>query len=251
MGLPINFNPYAPIPNNPFYYAQSQALSAINGPLIVGTGFTINYSTGVISATGGGGGGSSATPTVEGIVYGLTEPISGGTFNVSLGEASLASVTGTANTAIGTGAGSALVGGGFNTYIGAGAGASDTSGNNNIALGFNTLNAFDGGSLNIALGYLAGSALTNETGNVLLGGAAGLAGLNDHIYLATGGGTLRVLINDNGAIAFDGSDFGTAGQVLTSMGTVSQPQWVTGASGSFTAGANTITVTNGIITSIV
>ena len=251
MGLPINFNPYAPIPNNPFFYQQTNSLSSITGPLVVGTGFTINYTTGVISVSGGGGGGSSATPTVEGIVYGLTEPISGGTFNVGLGEAALASVTGTANTAVGTGAGGVLAAGGFNTYIGAGAGAADTSGNNNIALGFNTLNAFDGGSLNVALGYLAGSALTNETGNVILGGAAGLPGFNDHIYLASGSGTLRVLINDNGAIAFDGSDFGTPGQILTSLGTASQPQWVTGASGTFTAGANTITVTNGIITSIV
>lgn len=250
MGLPINFNPYAPIPNNPFFYQQTNSLSSITGPLVVGTGFTINYTTGVISVSGGGGGGSSATPTVEGIVYGLTEPVSSGTFNVGLGEAALASVTGTANTAIGTGAGGVLVGGGFNTYIGAGAGSTDTTGTNNIALGFNTLNGFDGGSSNVALGYLAGSALTTENGNVIIGGYAGGAGLDDHIYLSSGTGTLRVAINDQGAIAFDGSDYGTAGQVLTSGGPATQPNWVTGASGSFVAGANTITVTNGIITNI-
>lgn len=248
MGLPINFNPSLPIPNNPFYSPQAYTITGWQGPLVVGTGLSIS-STGIISATGGGGG-SSATPTVEGIVYGLTEPVSSGTFNVSLGEAALASVTGTANTAIGTGAGSILVAGGFNTYIGAGAGSTDTTGTNNIALGFNTLNGFDGGSANVVIGYLAGSGLTTESGNVIIGGYPGLAGLDDHIYLSSGAGTLRVAINDQGAIAFDGSDYGTAGQVLTSGGTGTQPQWVTGATGTFTAGANTVTVTNGIITGI-
>lgn len=251
MGLPINFNPYAPIPNNPFFYQQTNSLSSITGPLVIGTGFTVNYTTGVISVSGGGGGGSSATPTVEGIVFGLTEPVSSATFNVGLGEAALASVTGTANTAIGTGAGGALVGGAFNTYIGAGAGSTDITGTNNIALGFNTLNGFNGGASNVVVGWGAGSALTNENGNVIIGGYAGSAGLDDHVYLSSGTGTLRVVINDSGAIAFDGSDFGTAGQVLTSGGSAGQPNWVTGFTGTFTAGASTVTVTNGIITNVV
>lgn len=199
----------------------------------------------------GGGGGSSATPTVEGIVYGLTEPLSGGTFNVALGESALASVTGTGNVALGSAAGGVLAGGNFNTYVGVGAGSTDTSGTNNIALGFNTLNGFDGGSSNVVLGWGAGSAFTNESGNVILGGYSGQAGVNDHVFLASGSGTLRVTIDDQGSIAFDGTNYGTAGDVLTSNGTAGAPQWVTGASGSFVVGAQTITVTNGIITSIV
>jgi hypothetical protein len=61
MALPINFDPSTPIPNNPFFYPESNALSSISGPLVVGSGLTINYVTGVISATGGGGSTTWAT----------------------------------------------------------------------------------------------------------------------------------------------------------------------------------------------
>jgi hypothetical protein len=58
MGLPINFNPSAPIPNNPFYSLQTYTITGWQGPLVVGTGLAIS-ATGVISATGGGGGGTT------------------------------------------------------------------------------------------------------------------------------------------------------------------------------------------------
>ena len=60
MGLPINFNPSLPIPNNPFYYPESYLLSTPNGALVVGSGLTISL-TGVISASGGGGSTTWAT----------------------------------------------------------------------------------------------------------------------------------------------------------------------------------------------
>ena len=247
----LNYNPSDPIPNGPFYSAQQDLIQGPWYPLVVGSGLSVDLSTGTITASGGGGGGSSATPSTEGIVYGLTETTSGA-FNTALGEIALGALSGgTANTAVGISAGGALTSGGFNTYIGAGAGSTDSTGTNNIALGFNTLNGFDGGSQNVVIGWLAGSALTNENGNVILGGYSGQAGVDDHVFLSAGTGTLRVAINDQGSIAFDGSNYGTAGDVLTSSGPAGQPQWVTGASGSFVVGAQTITVTNGIITSIV
>ena len=61
----------APIPNNPFYSPQTNALQSVAGPLIVGSGININYSTSVISTSGGGGGGSG-TVTSVGTGAGLT-----------------------------------------------------------------------------------------------------------------------------------------------------------------------------------
>ena len=58
-----NFN--APIPNNPFYSPQTNALGSAAGPLIAGAGISIDYTTGTISATGGGGGGSGTVTLVN------------------------------------------------------------------------------------------------------------------------------------------------------------------------------------------
>ncbi|MBW2451455.1 MAG: hypothetical protein JRF07_03760, partial [Deltaproteobacteria bacterium] len=54
-----------PIPNNPFYFPLNSTLQGDYSPFIVGSGLFINYSTGVIQATGGGGAGvSSITPGI-------------------------------------------------------------------------------------------------------------------------------------------------------------------------------------------
>ena len=55
----------APVPNNPFYSPQTNALQSAAGPLVVGAGLSVNYTTGTISATGGGGGGSGTVTTVN------------------------------------------------------------------------------------------------------------------------------------------------------------------------------------------
>ena len=54
-------NPATPIPNNPFFSPQTNYIQGATGPLIVGAGLSINFTTGTISATGGGGGGGSVT----------------------------------------------------------------------------------------------------------------------------------------------------------------------------------------------
>ncbi len=51
----------ARIPNNPFYYPEGVSLSSSAGPLIVGSGISINYTSAIISATGGGGGSGTVT----------------------------------------------------------------------------------------------------------------------------------------------------------------------------------------------
>ena len=49
-------NPNNPIPNNPFYYPETNYLRGEYGPFIIGSGLTINNITSTISASGGGGG---------------------------------------------------------------------------------------------------------------------------------------------------------------------------------------------------
>jgi hypothetical protein len=56
----------APIPNNPFYSPESNFIYGNTGPLIVGSGLSINNITGVISASGGGGGSGTVT-SVSGV----------------------------------------------------------------------------------------------------------------------------------------------------------------------------------------
>jgi hypothetical protein len=111
MGLPINFDPYNPIPNNPFFYPESYQLSTPSGALVVGSGLTISL-TGVISASGGGGSATWATlgdknnasgPT--NIALGLDAGTSQGLGAVAIGA--LAGNAGQATAAIAIGGGAA------------------------------------------------------------------------------------------------------------------------------------------------
>lgn len=52
--LPVDFDPYNPIPNGPFYSIPSYYLQGPTGPLVIGSGLSVSLQ-GVISATGGGG----------------------------------------------------------------------------------------------------------------------------------------------------------------------------------------------------
>lgn len=67
--LPVPFDPYNPIPNNPFYSAPSNYLQGPFGPLVIGSGLSVS-SLGVISASGGGGGGGTVTAVTAG--FGLS-----------------------------------------------------------------------------------------------------------------------------------------------------------------------------------
>jgi hypothetical protein len=60
MAFPIPPDNLTPIPNNPFYFPEGAYLYGPSGPLIVGSGFSINNITGTIDVSGGG----SGAPTI-------------------------------------------------------------------------------------------------------------------------------------------------------------------------------------------
>jgi len=81
MALPINFDPFNPIPNSPFYSPATNYLQGPFGPLVLGSGLSVS-SQGVLSSSGGGGGG-----TVTSVTAGLG--LTGGTIT-SIGTIGLA-----------------------------------------------------------------------------------------------------------------------------------------------------------------
>ena len=115
------------------------------------------------------------------------------------------------------------------------------------------LSSVTSGQYNVAVGFSAGSGITTGGGNVILGGYSGTPTLTNNFVIADGSGNIKIQINENGAFGVGTTpSYGTAGQTLQSAGTGAAPTWVTGATGSFTSqDGKTITVTNGIITSIV
>ena len=211
------------------------------GALITGTGPATTFSLGVgsngqvLTACSACGPGlfwstptaivPSATPSVEGIVYGVTDAAT--TFNVGLGSGVLSGpTTGVGNVALGTQAGYGLTTGQQNNLVGAGAGCALTSGLANNLVGFLSGSALTTGCRNIIIGDSAGTAYTTENGNVLIGGNFGIAGQECQIILSDGFGNLQFQINECGAISPDGADYGTAGQVLCSNGATGQWGWV-------------------------
>jgi len=198
------------------------------------------------------GGGSSATPTAEGLVLGLTDNAT--TFNTALGPDALNTTsTGAANLALGYFAGNALTSGTGNTYVGAAAGCAALDGTFNIGVGYQALAGLTTGANNLAIGALAGNALTTESFNTVVGGHPGLTGVDNHVVIADGQGTLRAVINNCGALAPNATDFGTAGQVLTSNGSGSNFYWATPSGGDspVTTYNQLINVTAGTAASVI
>ena len=219
-----------------------------------------NASPPIWAAAGGGGGGTSATPTAEGILYGRTELVTGGSKNVSLGRDALpVTGTGTNNVAIGSraiGAGN-LTTGMDNTVAGAYAASNLSSGYGNVCIGFNSgpgltashRNIMIGeeagptsahGDGNICIGYLAGNDLsTGDRENTIIGCYRATAGTSQNIILARGGAdtgdyNVGFQINQNNAYGIPVGNsitttvnYGVAGQVLTSSGSGSAPTWTT------------------------
>lgn len=79
--LPVDFDPYNPIPNGPFYSLPTNYLQGPLGPLVIGSGLSVSLQ-GVISATGGGGGGGTVTAITAGL--GLTGGTITGTGTIGL-----------------------------------------------------------------------------------------------------------------------------------------------------------------------
>jgi len=141
--------------------------------------------------------------------------------------------TGTCNTAVGYNAGATYTGS-SSTFIGHGAGDVATSGNSNTFVGANAGGAVTTGAGNILIGDTAGDAVTTGSNNTIIGDIAGSAALVGEAIIAAGT-TIKFQANANGAWSPDGTNYGTAGQVLTSSGTGAAPTWVTPQNISTTA----------------
>jgi hypothetical protein len=168
------------------------------------------------------------------------------TGNVAVGYAALQnSTTGSSNIAIGRSAlqvngstGSVAVGHrallnnstGVNTGIGFQALNQATTGTGGTALGYAALTLATG-SNNTAVGNNAGAAITTGSSNTLVGQYQGTTTLTGACVISDGAGNIRLFTNSSGAVSFDGTNFGTAGDVLTSNGSGARPTWNTPAWG--------------------
>jgi hypothetical protein len=186
---------------------------------------------------------SGAGNTAVGFNAGLA--ITTGSNNTVLGFNAADNITtGTQNTFLGacTGGAVAITSEG-NTAVGFSAlGQGITSGAYNVAVGTNAGLGVTSGALNTLVGFSAGSSITTGGSNTIIGRYGGTAALSNNVVLSDGAGTIRFQANSSGAWSPNGTNFGTAGQILTSAGTAAAPTWVTPALLSYTA---TKSVTSG------
>ena len=98
MAFPFPPNNMQPIPNSPFYFPESSYLYGPSGPLIVGSGFSINNITGTISVSGGG----SGAPT---ILAGTGISVVSGVGTVTIANTGILSVTAGAGISVSVSAG--------------------------------------------------------------------------------------------------------------------------------------------------
>ena len=94
MAITPRFNPNQPIPNSPFYSPLTQTIQGSTGPLIVGSGLTVDFATGTITSSGGGGGGVTAIVAGSGIT--ITPPGGTGSVTVALTTPAVTAVTASA-----------------------------------------------------------------------------------------------------------------------------------------------------------
>lgn len=232
--------------------ASNTALGYNSGILNTGDNNTfVGHNSGCAQTTG-------AANTFVGATAGTA--VSTGTCNVAMGYGALTAAATSGNVAIGAFAGAATTSGnntlvGFcagasltntsqNVFIGYLAGRGVTTGQGNIGIGCGAMAANNAGSNNIAIGFSAGEAMTvagNNTfigpyagrgvttgsSNVFLGFYSGTASQSNNIVFADGAGNVRQQFNSSGALNFDGTNYGTAGQILQSNGSAAVPTWVT------------------------
>jgi hypothetical protein len=277
-----DLNPYVQGPYFPFVAGAGVDLNSSGIPqiqndvaavLAAGSGITLSTTGGVttISSSGGGGSGTvtsvtgtapiqvatgtttpvvsidASTPTTIGAISGYTD-VTDTDFNTSLGYCALGvgggSASGFANVAIGLCAGCAVTTAYGNTLIGPGTGIAIDTGNTNTALGIGALSLTTSGFANLGVGMCSGCAFTTESGNAVFGGYFGDAGDTNTLALADGAGNLKAKFDSLGALSFNGTNYGTAGQVLLSNGAGAKPTWgATGMPGWTDAGAMTIGAT--------
>lgn len=89
---PPRFNPNTPIPNNPFYSPNTNILQGAAGPLIVGSGLSVDQAAGTINSAGGAG---FVTKVIAGSGIVVTPPLGTGDVTISLGGTLITAVTAT------------------------------------------------------------------------------------------------------------------------------------------------------------
>lgn len=98
---------------------------------------------------------------------------------------------------------------------------------NNTYYGYNAGIAVSGTN-NVLIGETAGSSVGAGFNNTIVGNWQGTTGMHDSVALATGAGRVSFYANPSGAWSTSGdSNFGQAGQVLTSQGVGAAPVWST------------------------
>ena len=199
----------------------------------------------------GAGAGDSITTGTNGVFIGhcAGTSVQTGTNVIAIGFCALDVTTaGTNAIAIGSGALGATTGGTNNIAIGASTMGSGSAGANNVAVGGGALQSVSGqqnvavghlagsgatsGSNNTLIGYQAGNSISTGANNTIIGRVLGTAGLTNNLILAAGT-TVKFQANANGAWSPDGTNFGTAGQVLKSAGTAAVPAWSSALYGAF------------------
>lgn len=166
---------------------------------------------------------------------GAMTAVATGVGTVAIGAAALQNLTsGTGNIAIGYTSGDSINTGSQNTIVGHTAGTTMTTATGNTILGFAAGNAITLGGQNVLIGSGAGDAITTGFNNTIIGDISGSSTLQGNVILAAGT-TVKFQANNSGAWSPDGTNFGTAGQVLTSQGSGAVPTWTTPQIGDITA----------------
>jgi hypothetical protein len=232
--------------------AQGRITAAANGA--AGGGVTSVTGTAPIAVTAGATPVVSidaSTPTTIGAISGYTD-VTDTDFNTSLGYCALGvgggSASGFANVAVGICAGCSIAGAYGNTLIGPGTGIDIDTGNTNTALGIGALSLTTSGFANLGVGMCSGCAFTTESGNAVFGGYFGDAGDTNTLALADGAGNLKAKFDSLGALSFNGTNYGTAGQVLLSNGAGAKPTWGTAGTPSWTSAGTATSLITGTTT---
>jgi hypothetical protein len=228
----------------PIFVNGSAVLTSLsggfNGGTISGTIFVnniteaISVNSGALRVAGGVGVGRTLHVGADGffnsirIGNGTASAGDGFVQNIVLGGGSPlgANISGVNTLAIGFNALAQCIDGSDNIAIGSESMFNKPSGSRNIAIGSESLVQHDGFD-NIAIGNNAGKDLLSGDFNVIIGGNTGTSinGLNRHILISDGGGLVRIKINNNGALSFDGVNYGETDAVLVSKGSGAPPEW--------------------------
>ncbi len=229
------------------YSALSEAVT-VSDAIAIGRNALTVLTSGIGNCVVGTQSGEAISTGSENTAFGnlALRAISTATGNVAIGYAAMQNgISGSSNIAIGrsalqtnTSTGSVAVGHramlnnttGVNTGVGFQALNQSTTNTGGTALGYAALTLATG-SNNTAVGNNAGAAITTGSSNTLIGQYQGTTTLTGACVVSDGAANIRLFTNSSGAFSFDGTNFGTAGDVLTSNGTGARPTWNTPAWG--------------------